>query len=93
MSPFGNSVALGATWTGLIDGRDDDVLGLGLFRADLSDDPAAGTPGDETVFELLYKLQLTPSVSLKPELQYILEPGGAGAGDVLVGLLRIEVTF
>lgn len=93
VSPFGNSVALGATWTGLIDGRDDDVLGLGLFRADLSDDPAAGTPGDETVFELLYKLQLTPSVSLKPELQYILEPGGAGAGDVLVGLLRIEVTF
>ena len=94
VSPFGNSLAIGVTWTGPFGDRDADVLGLGMFRADLSDDPLAGTPRDETVFELLYKLQLTPSVSIKPELQYILDPGGVdGVDDVLVGLLRIEVTF
>ena len=67
---------------------------LGLFRVDLSDEPGAGTPDDETVVELLYKLQLTPSVSLKPELQYVMNPGGqSGVDDVLVGLVRVEILF
>ena len=94
LSAFGTTLALGLTWTGLLPHRDFDVLGLGVFHADLSDDPSAGTPDDETVVELLYKLQLTPSVSLKPELQYVLSPGGqSGVDDLLVGLLRIEILF
>ncbi|MFM1873039.1 MAG: Porin precursor [Planctomycetota bacterium] len=94
VSAFGNSLALGLTWTGALPNRDDDVIGLGLFRVDLSDEPGAGTPDDETVVELLYKLQLTPSVSLKPELQYVINPGGqSGVDDVVVGLLRVEILF
>jgi len=90
----GTSVACGLEWTGAVAGRDHDVLGFGLFHCDLSDTAGAGTPEDELAFELLYKVQLTPAISLKPELQYVTNPGGAaGVDDVLVGLLRLEVLF
>ena len=94
VSACGFSLAAGFEWTGALAGRDYDVFGFGLFLCDLSDDPAAGTPEDELTLELFYKAQLTPAVSLKPELQYIVHPGGiAGVDDVLVGLLRLEVLF
>ena len=74
-----------------------DDLPAGTYVATVTvviDDPAAGTPEDETVFEALYKVQLTPAISIKPELQYISHAGGgAGADDVLVGLVRFEFLF
>lgn len=94
VSACGLSVALGVEWIGLIPGRDFDAFALGLFHCDMSDDPGAGTAEDETVFEALYKVQVTPAISVKPELQYIAHPGGAtDVDDVLVGLLRIEILF
>jgi len=94
VSACGSSVTFGVEWTGPLAGRDHDVLGIGVHHADMSDDPGAGTPADETVFELLYKVALTPAISVKPELQYVLDPGGQqGVDDVLVGLLRIEILF
>lgn len=94
VSPCGSSYAFGVEWRGAVPGRDFDVLGFGAFLADLSDDVGAGTPEDELALELLYKIQLTPAVSIKPELQWISHPGGlAGVDDVLVGLLRVEMLF
>lgn len=94
VSACGSSVAIGAEWIGAIPHRDHDVIGLGMFRCDLSDEPGAGTPADETAFELLYKAQLTPAIAVKPEVQYIVNVGGASdADDVLVGLLRVEILF
>ena len=94
VSACGKSLTCGVEWLGALAGRDQDVLGFGVHFCDLSDDPGAGTPADETTFELLYKLALTPAVSLKPELQYILDAGGQdGVDAVLVGLLRIEILF
>ncbi|MFY9344731.1 MAG: carbohydrate porin [Planctomycetota bacterium] len=90
----GSVLGLGAEWTGPLPSRDADVLGLGVFHCALADDPNAGTPDDETTIELLYKLALTPAISLKPEVQYILNPGGVGTvDDVLVGLVRLEILF
>ncbi len=94
VSACGTALSIGAEWTGPIACRDCDVLGFGIHRCDLSDDLAAGTPDDETAFELLYKLALTPAISFKPEVQYILSPGGQdGVDNILVGLLRIEILF
>lgn len=94
VSAFARSAVAGLSWVGPLAGRDDDVLGFGVFHARLSDDPGAGTPHDETAFELLYKVQLTPAISLKPEVQYIVNPGGQdGVDDAFVGLLRLEVLF
>ena len=94
VSACGAAISLGVEWTGAVPGRDADMLGLGLFLCDLSDDANAGTPDDEIAYELLYKFALTPAVSLKPEMQYITSPGGDDtADDLLVGLLRLEILF
>lgn len=89
----GSAVGVGVEWTGPLPSRDFDVLGLGVFSCDLSDERDAGTPADETAIELFYKVQLTPWVSLKPELQLVRNPGGQEVDDVLVGLLRVEIAF
>jgi porin len=79
----------GVTYKGLIEGRDDDVLGLGIAYAHISGtatdldrdaqifgNPARPLRDDETAIELTYKAQLSPWWSLQPDLQYIIHPGG-----------------
>jgi porin len=83
----------GLSWTGLLPSRDEDVLGLGASYVRFSDEPGAGlVEPDELTLEAFYKLQLTSSCSVKPDLQYIIHPGGAG-DDALVGALRLELAF
>ncbi|MBK8100301.1 MAG: carbohydrate porin [Planctomycetes bacterium] len=95
LAAIGANLVVGVAWTGALAGRDHDVTGLAVLHADLSDDPGAATPDDETAFELFHKIQLTPAISLKPDLQYIVNPGGDGAAldDALVGTLRFEIAF
>jgi porin len=94
VSAFAATFVAGLEWTGPVPGRDLDIFGAGAFWADLSNREGAGTPRDEIAFECFYKVALTPAVSLKPELQYIVNPSGADdANDVLVGLLRLEILF
>jgi porin len=84
----------GVVWTGLFEGRDDDAIGLLVSHAQLSE--ASGSPyvGAETILELVYRLQVTPSVILRPDLQYVINPGGDPTlDDALVGMLRVEITF
>jgi porin len=85
-------VAAGLAWTGLLDGRDADVVGLGATWVHFSAD--AGFPGDgELAIETFYRLQLTPWFSVKPDLQYIVNPSGGAADDALVATLRLEAAF
>jgi len=84
----------GLAWTGPIDGRDDEVLGIGVSTVWFSDEPGAGLTDDtETAIELFYKAQVLPWVSVKPDLQYITNPGGIGLDDAIVGTLRVEANF
>ncbi|MCA8976894.1 MAG: carbohydrate porin [Planctomycetes bacterium] len=85
---------IGATWTGLLEHRDDDIAGLMLSHLILNDDPGAGFGTDETSLEFFYRVQLTPAISIKPDLQYIMGPGGdPSVDDALVGALRVEIVF
>jgi porin len=89
-------VGVGITWAGGIDGRDKDVVGLMASYVHFSDVArAAGSSTEdyELAVELFYNIGLTPWLSLKPDLQYIVNPGGAGLDDALVGTLRIEIAF
>lgn len=87
-------VGLGAQWQGLVPGRDDDVLGLMASWASLSDEPGAGfTDGAELAVELFYRVQLGPLVVLKPDLQYIANPGGMGLDNAWVATLRLELVY
>jgi porin len=83
----------GLTWTGFLPGRDQDLLGLGASWLGFSDEAGFGED-HELALELLWKVQVTPWLVVRPDLQYVLDPGGDPAlDDAWVGLLRIEVTF
>jgi len=94
LSAVEHHLGLGAQWTGPIPSRDADVLGLMGSWAGLSDQPGAGfTAEGEAAVELFYEVQLGPNLSLKPDLQYIANPGGGGLDDAWVTTLRVELSF
>jgi porin len=77
-----DSAAAGVVYTGLIPGRDDDVVGAGIAWARLNQ----GGTNQETVFEMFYKAQLTPSISFQPDLQYVASPSGIHRDALAVGI-------
>lgn len=83
---IGSSVALGVVYTGLLTQRDLDVLGVGLSSAELFQ----GGTNRETVVELFYKVQLTPRLSIQPDLQYISTPSGIYRDSLVVGV-RVQL--
>ena len=79
---------------GLIPARDADVTGLYWTLAKTSRATGSGFDADESAFEFYYKFEVTPAISLKPDLQYITNPGGVKtADDALVFTLRLDVTL
>lgn len=80
--------------TGPLPGRDADTCGVGINHYDLTNHPAAGLVGNETDLEVFYKFQLTPYFSVKPDLQYIINPSGDPTlDDALVGMIRFDLVF
>jgi porin len=79
---IGDNFVAGLVYTGLIPKRDWDVVGAGVARAELFQ----GGTNEETVVELFYKAQLTPRVSLQPDLQYIATPSGIHRDALAVGV-------
>ena len=83
----------GFQYVGLIPRRDDDVCGLGVHHVSLSGRvQSLERRYSETAIEAFYKYQLTEFMSIKPDLQYIVNPGGDGRDAVVAGV-RLEVTF
>lgn len=87
----------GASYKGLLPGRNDDVFGFscaqGLLSKQYGDliDPLADR---ETVYEWYYALHLTPAIIISPDLQVITNPGGTrDARDAIVGGVRIRIVF
>lgn len=85
----------GLTWVGPFDKENPDTIGLGVAAARLTDDAGAGfTKKYETSVEAFYNFQVTPYFSVKPDLQYILNPGGdASLDNALVLTIRLTVAF
>lgn len=89
-NPLSFYVNGGVTWKGMIPGRDDDVFGLGFAYAKVGaaargydSDTAFFNPGNfspirshETVIEATYAFQATPWWIIKPDIQYVIRPGG-----------------
>lgn len=92
VSAITHNIAAGMAWTGPIPGRDDDVFGLGVSWAGLSDH-AGLTQSNETVYEMFYRLRLTTWFSIKPDLQYITHPAAGADGDTLAATVRMVIDF
>ncbi len=97
----------GLNFRGLIPGRGRDVLGAGFTYTHLSGDLRQATqdanrlrgthqplPDYEGVLETTYQINLSPWLSVQPDLQYIVHPGGSPRyGNALVLGVRTVVTF
>lgn len=91
----------GAIWQGLIPGRDQDqtlfsflVGGWSSDYANAASAQGAGRPTAESVLEWSYIVQLTPNLTIQPDIQYVLRPGGTGnIGDALVLGLQFGASF
>jgi porin len=83
---IGDSSVVGVTYTGLLPGRDEDVLGVGIAWVELFQ----GGTNRETVTEFFYRALLTPRVSLQPDVQYIASPSGIYRDALAVGV-RFEL--
>jgi len=87
-------VGLGMQREAPLPGRPDDACGIMVSWAQLSDEPGAGfSAHHETATEVFYKIHICENLQLKPDLQYIANPGGGGVKDALVGTLRVEVSY
>jgi len=88
----------GLSYQGLFDGRDNDVLAVGVARGYFSD-RAAGvyTEDSETVFETFYNMEITRWMTLTPSIQYVANPSSADnerqPGDAVVFGLRAQMVF
>jgi porin len=81
----------GITWTGPIDARPGDIIGLAPEYAHIS--PDAGLPHPyELAVEGFYQWQLTPWAFVQPDLQYIVHPGGR-YDNALVATVRVQISF
>ena len=88
-----NFYSVGVQYQGLLDGRDDDVLGLGYAHGCFSD-RATYTEDYESVAELYYSVQITPWMNLSPSVQYVANPGGSkDVSDAVVCGVRAQITF
>jgi porin len=87
--------SFGGQYQGLIPRRDNDVLALGVGQGLLSKQSrlAGFDPHCETALETYYAIQLLPWLTLTPDMQWILRPGGENGRDAWVIGLRLQVTF
>jgi porin len=74
----------GFTYKGLVPGRDNDTAGVAFGYAQLSAGAqggiadGGGTPaGAEMALEVTYQAEITPWLVVQPDVQYIINPGGA----------------
>ena len=90
-----NFWSVGFQYQGLLDGRDHDVLGAGFAQGFFSNSPSMIYPeGYESVFEMYYNIQISRFIHLSPDIQYVINPGGAtDVSDAMILGMRMQVLF
>ncbi|WP_077517970.1 carbohydrate porin [Rhodanobacter sp. C03] len=98
---FKDYVEAGLAYRGLIPGRDLDLLSLGYVRADINSRLQAqmaltGQPvqTSEELLELNYTIQVLPSLTFRPDVQYDIRPGAlSNRPDTWVFGAQIKLTL
>jgi porin len=94
------SYGYGLSYKGLIDCRDDDVIGAGVatvvFSREFRDftflDSGDVVRHSETAFEMFYKYKWSDYCTIQPDLQFIARPGGQFKDALLPGV-RFQLVF
>jgi carbohydrate-selective porin OprB len=95
VSEIKRHVGGGFVWRGPMSSREEDALGSGISWVRLSGARDAGFDDSyELAAEIFYKIQVTPWLTAKPDLQYIVNPSGArSVKNALIPGMRFEWTF
>ena len=96
VNQFSRSTEAGIGMRGLLPGRSEDVLTLGVASAGASADYATVNQSDntETVIELSYKLIVTKDVAVVSDFQNVKNPGlSPTRSDAHVAAIRLEIEF
>jgi porin len=87
----------GLNYKGLLPSRDQDILGLAIAYGHLSNNlpnsQGRSDRGYEMVFETTYEIELTPWLSLQPDVQYVIHPSGTNIPNALVLGARTTLSF
>lgn len=85
----------GVRYKGAFTGRDEDVLGLGYTHAQIGSKYRSAnecSEKSERVVELSYRMPVTPSVVITPDIQYVTNPSFfPGTPDALIFYFRTEI--
>jgi porin len=91
LTEIDQNISAGLRWRDPIPGRTDDNTGIAATWAHLS--PYAQTPYSyELAIEGFYTAQITPWMSIQPDLQYIIHPGGTYQ-NALVATVQLAIQF
>ena len=93
-----NFWSVGFQYQGLIEGRDDDVLGFGFAQGIFSNEASTSYTNDyESAIELYYSAQIAPWLAVSPSVQYITNPSNPDnaetADDAVVLGIRVQMSF
>lgn len=87
----------GLEWAGLVPGRDDDVMGLGVYGVHGSPRLRGQSTRPirrEVGLEAYHRMTLVPWLAVTPDVQYVYDPGGvAGTPDAWIVALRVRATL
>ena len=74
-------------------GRRGDLFGA-AFNWSRPSDGLAGPVGEQSMFEVFYRIQLTGSCQLSPDVQVVVDPGDRpGGGTPVIFGLRLTTDF
>ena len=101
LNPVGMYVGGGLSYTGPFRGRDEDQIGVAVGVAEFGDPfrRSSALVGDplnvrELIVEATYRAPLNRWLTLQPDVQYVVNPGGRPASpDALILGLRAEIGF
>lgn len=82
----------GLTWLGFNPRRPEDSLSLGATSGRFSS--RGPLSGSESLLEANYRFSLNPHLALRPDLQWVIHPGGRGGGrNALVAGVQLEASL
>lgn len=84
-------IGTGLAFTGLFNGRPDDILGIAYNSSHIAD-PLID---DESIIEVSYKARILDNLFIQPDFQYVMNPGGSDHDlkNAFTGLFRFGIFF
>jgi len=88
--------SLAAHYRGILPDRNEDLLGFGMGQGIFADDFRVVRPraDRETVYELYYRIKVSPWLYISPDLQFVTNAGGdKGDDNAFIAGIRVKMSL